>query len=250
MSPLTHILIADEDILFINKLTEQLTQERGFCVDAAITSGNGMMELLHEKHPDIVVIDFTLPGVSSLALLRDIQLLPADIKPCVFVVSSFASEQTITECERLGAAFFLRKPIDIPSILELFVRYGTSSCASNLPKQPDSFLKVSQLLNNLLLPPHLKGYVYVRDAIMLTLSNRSAAEQITKELYPTIAKKYGVSWNSVERDIRHVISTGWLRCGGSFPGFRSKTRPKNREFIITISEYIQFSMHIDPSYLA
>lgn len=244
MLPLIHIIIADEDQDFVNNLRSLLTFERGFVIDKVCSTGVGLLELLHEHHPDLLVLDYAIGGVNVLTLLHDINKMPTDMRPSIFVNSPFISSYTAAECERLGVKFLLREPIDPYHLVDLFRRYSTPHFTPMNPSSPDQLSShIAQLLNTLHVPPHLKGHRYLIDAVLLTIEDRSCADAVTKELYPLIAKKYHVKWESVERNIRNAVELAWERSGGYFPGFTAKTRPANREFIITVADHIVLSSH-------
>ena len=243
MLPLIHIVIADEDQDFVNNLRTLLTFDHGFVVDKVCSSGIGLTNILNQYHPDLLVLDYAIGGVNVLTLLHDISQMPNDVRPAVFVNSPFISSYIAAECERLGVKFLLREPIDPHHLVDLFRRYSTPHSSVTVPMQNELSLHIAQFLNSLHVPPHLKGYRYLIEAVVLTIEDRSSADAVTKELYPIIAKKHHVKWESVERNIRNAVELAWQRSGEYFPGFTAKTRPANREFIITVADRIMLSTH-------
>lgn len=253
MLSVIRVMIASEDSTF-SKLFSATTQpSEGLSVVGMYTSGIGLMDAIRHDKPDVLLIDFMLPGVNTLTILHEINRLTSEERPTVYVLSSFASPETVAECHRLGVCFFLRKPIDIASLIDLISRYGISSRHSLYqPKaQPswlDVFMYVTQILTSLQIPAHVAGYGYVRECIMLTLADTSTADSVTKILYPTVAKNNNTTWTSVERDIRNAIEIAWKRSNGYMPGFSTVRRPPNREFILTIVDRVRCEMHLDQNY--
>lgn len=246
MGKFIQIMIADEDCVFTQLVSTALCADSNVSVLPAWQTGIGLMEAIRQEKPDILLLDLMLPGVSGFSILYEVAALPADRRPSVFVVSPFASAETSAECERLGVSFFLRKPVDAASLASLMLRCCTphTHTADNVPAaKPNLSLHITRTLNTLSIPAHVMGYRYVRDGILMTLEDPASADSVTKLLYPAIAKKYRVTWTSVERDIRNAVTLAWNRSGGHFPGFSAARRPTNREFILTIADHIRFELH-------
>ena len=244
----TQVMIASEDSTFSQRLCAALALSDGLSIAGVHTSGAGLMDAIRQKHPDVLLIDLILPGVNTLTILNELSQLPASQQPAIYVLSSFASSETVAECDRLGVSFFLRKPVDIPSLIDLISRYGSASCRARCGSQPsehDIFKRITQIINSLQLPAHVAGYRFVRECILMTLKEPSMADSVTKILYPAVAKKYDTTWTSVERDIRNAIEIAWKRSDGKMPGFSTIRRPANREFILTIADRVRFELHLE-----
>ena len=240
----TKVLIADEDTIFTQSLCQTLTKDGNFSVSATHT-GNGLLEVVRNSCPDILILDFMLPNVNILNLLQELHDFSDEQRPCIFVLSAFASTEMTTECNRLGVNFFLRKPVSISGLAELIERYGIRISIPSKPTKHEMMLHITDLLNHLQFPTHVMGYRYVRDSIYMALNEPSSVDSVTKILYPSIAKKYRANWTSVERDIRNAVSIAWNRSNSHFPGFNFSSRPANREFIFTLAERISFDLQID-----
>lgn len=243
----TQVMIASEDSTFSQHLCAALTLSDGLSISGIYTSGTGLMDAICQKHPDVLLIDLMLPDVNALTILNELFHLPADQHPAIYVLSSFASPETVAECDRLGASFFLRKPVDISSLIDLMSRYGSPArCVrpSSGPSEHEIFMRITQILNSLQLPAHVAGYRFARECIFMTLKDPSMADSVTKILYPAVAKQYDTTWTSVERDIRNAIEIAWKRSDGNMPGFSTVRRPANREFILTIVDRVRFELHL------
>lgn len=239
----TQVMIADEDTLFTRQLCNTLEKFGRFSIVTTHT-GTGLLDAVCTNCPDVLIIDLMLPGVNTLTILHELKSLPKSQCPCIFVLSAFSSPEAATECNRLGAAFLLRKPISPSALVDLVQRYGRRLLECK-PTQSELFRHITKLLEGLHFPMHVMGYDYLRESIYMALDDPSSVDSVTKILYPSIAKKYHVTWTSVERDIRNAVSLAWTRSDGHFPGFHFSSRPANREFISTVSERIRFDLRLD-----
>lgn len=242
------ILIADEDREFTRSVCKSLHPANHFSIVGIHRTGDGLLDAIEQEHPDVVVLDLMLPGMGTLAILRELSKLPQEMRPTTFVVSAFTSLETAAECNRLGVNFFLRKPIEAASLADLIARYAIPSTQySTDTDQPSAqyvSLCVKRLLGQYGIPVHVMGYRYLHDCIVLVLENPSAADSVTKILYPSIAKKHKTTWTSVERDIRNAISIAWERSDKTKPGFHTSRHPTNREFILTAADHARYEMHL------
>ncbi len=243
------ILIADEDCEFTRSICKSLHPANHFSVVGICRTGDGLLEIIEQERPDVVILDLMLPGMGTLAILRELSKLPQEMRPTTFVVSAFSSLETAAECNRLGVNFFLRKPIEAASLTDLIARYAIPSApySAGSTAQPSSqyvSLYVKRLLGQYGIPVHVMGYRYLHDCIVLVLENPSAADSVTKILYPSIAKKHKTTWTSVERDIRNAISIAWERCDKTKPGFHASRHPTNREFILTAADRARYEMQL------
>lgn len=244
----TQVMIASEDSTFSQHLCASLPLSDRLSISSVHHSGTGLIDVICQEHPDVLLIDLMLPGVNTLTILNELSQLPAMQQPTVYVLSSFASPETVAECDRLGVSFFLRKPIDITSLINLIIRYGNTSRrirVSSHPTEHELSARVTQIIASMQIPAHVAGYQFVRECILLTLKDPAMANSVTKILYPTVAKKYNTTWTSVERDIRNAIEIAWKRSDKKMPGFRSVHRPANREFILTIADRVRFELHLE-----
>ncbi|MCD8356830.1 MAG: response regulator [Clostridia bacterium] len=255
MLPVTQMIIASEDSTFSQLLCAAIPPSSGLSVIGIYTSGIGLMDAIRCKKPDVLLIDLMLPGINTLTILNELNQLPSENRPAVYVLSAFASPETVAECDRLGVCFFLRKPIETAALIDLVSRYGSSSRYVSLranihPTQHDISMRITQIMSSLRLPAHVAGYRFARECILMTLNDPSMADSVTKILYPAVAKKYDTTWTSVERDIRNAIEIAWKRSNGKMSGFSSVRRPANREFILTIADRVRFEMHLETEHFA
>ncbi len=246
MQTTIRVMIADEDALFVRLMCDILHPSRGFSVTGVYRSCDRLLEAVQREHPDVLLLDPMLSGTNALVLLNQLNKLPVNQRPRIFVISSFASAEMAAECTRLGVSHFLRKPIHAETVVQLISSCITNSQATTHRPTDNEILRyITKILNDLQFPTHVLGYYYVRDCIMLTLRSGVPTPSVTKVVYPSVAKANSTTWTSVERDIRNGILIAWERCDENFPNFRFARRPTNRAFISAVAERTRCDLQLD-----
>ena len=203
-------------------------------------------------------MDLMLPDVDGLAVLREVSERMQGKMPMVVVVSGFASAETTAACSELGVSFYLRKPVDLQSLTERVLKYGGQRRTfgkTPAVRVPDTSLEIEMRVTNIIhqigVPAHIKGYQYLREAIIMTIHYMEAINAITKILYPTVAKKFKTTPSRVERAIRHAIEVAWDRgdvdilqeyFGFTVSGTTGK--PTNSEFISMVADRLRLELKI------
>ena len=250
METMTRVLIADpnEDLRVL--LSDVLEQEEDLAVVGAAGDGMETLALITELSPDVVLMELVMPKLDGLGVLR--KLPETGRKPAVIVLSGFVNEQVVTEASQTGAAYFIPKPCDTPALLSrvrqlgrgrrpsLIVRPG----APQVMRQEESLeAVVTEVIHEIGVPAHIKGYQYLREAIILTVNDMEIINAVTKVLYPEVAKKFNTTPSRVERAIRHAIEVAWdrgdLETLQRFFGYtvsNIKGKPTNSEFIAMIAD--------------
>ena len=214
----------------------------------AAGDGEEALELVSRLRPDVLLTELMLPKLDGLSLLRRV----AEASPgtrCV-VVSGFWNERVIAECSELGVCYFIPKPCDAASVLSN-IRQLTAAKrpqAARMPvaapySEPSLEAMVTDIIHEIGVPAHIKGYQFLRDAILLTMNEPEYINAVTKRLYPEIAKKNGTTASRVERAIRHAIEVAWDRGDvdtlNSYFGYtihNLRGKPTNSEFIAMIAD--------------
>lgn len=248
----TKILIADPSEEYRHLLAELLLSEGDFEVVGSTGDGAVSLDLALSKKPDVLLTDILLSGMDGLSMLG--RLTEAEnSRPAVIVISGFSSEQTLMEASSLGVAYFMQKPCDIPVLL---TRIRQIACKTKMPptnavqqniriqKQEQSLESVvTEIIHEIGVPAHIKGYQYLREAIILTINDMDVINAVTKVLYPAVAKKFRTTPSRVERAIRHAIEVAWDRGDietlQRFFGYtvsNIKGKPTNSEFIAMIAD--------------
>ena len=250
MDKRSRILVADanEDI---RQLICDMLEENGCEVVGATGDGNQAVDMALKLRPDVLLTDVILSGVDGLALIERVAQMPEGERPAVVVLSGFAGERVLTAATELGAAYFMQKPCDTALLLSRIRRFALSgregAACQELADAPQRSLEagVTEIIHEIGIPAHIKGYQYVRAAIVLAVERPAIINAVTKELYPEVARRYGTTPSRVERAIRHAIEVAWDRGDVEtlqrFFGYtvsNIKGKPTNSEFIAMIADRI------------
>lgn len=248
----TRVIIADAGEEYRALLSEILASEGDFEVVGRTGDGTSAYSLVMTEKPDVLLTDIILSGLDGLAVIEKISALPENDRPAVIIISGFSSEHTLTEASNLGASYFMQKPCDIPALLTRIrtVTGKSRQSGSALPvgvkpsRQEQSLESlVTEIIHEIGVPAHIKGYQYLREAIILAINDMEIINAVTKVLYPTVAKKFSTTPSRVERAIRHAIEVAWdrgdLETLQKFFGYtvsNIKGKPTNSEFIAMIAD--------------
>ena len=246
----TRVLIADSNEDFRKLMTELLRMEEDMEPVGCAADGIDALALTAELRPDIIVMDLVLSKLDGLEVLRRLPEACADTK--ALVVSGFYNDTVIADCAAAGACYFVPKPCDSATLLGRIrqIRSSSGRAALTLSAAPqlsrsEASLEamVTDIIHEIGVPAHIKGYQYLREAIILTINDMDIINAVTKVLYPTVAKKFGTTPSRVERAIRHAIEVAWDRGDietlQKFFGYtvsNIKGKPTNSEFIAMIAD--------------
>ena len=248
----TKILIADENAATRQILREALNRAGWRFIDEA-TNGEEALAKLTRSHYDAALIDMMLTKLDGIGVLRSYKASAGEgVAPIFLVVSPVAGQTMIAEAVAAGADLCLMKPFDTKSLCEHLTRLLTArGKASTTPKGntdaiPDIETQVTKIIHQIGVPAHIKGYQYLRTAILLTIQDSDIINSVTKVLYPSVAKKYQTTTSRVERAIRHAIEVAWDRGDvdtlNSYFGYtiqNNRGKPTNSEFIAMIADNLR-----------
>ena len=240
------IMLADADGEARSMLQDALEKTGRFAVIASTGDGNEALRLAGEAKPDILVLDLILPGLDGLSVLSRLE---GEQLPLVLVTSSFVTQEVAAQAGDLGASMFISKPYGEDAMVESLLRLAEK--ADPRVHAPGLEELVTSIIHEVGVPAHIKGYQYVREAIMITVENMDVINSVTKILYPEVAKRYHTTPSRVERAIRHAIEVAWdrgdLETLQRFFGYtvsNAKGKPTNSEFIAMISDRIRLKLKI------
>ncbi len=240
------IVVADAGEEFRRLLVELMEQETDLRVVGDTADGAELVELCRQYQPDIVVMDMilsTLDGMDALTQLGE--LTP---KPKVLVLSSFAGGSVAELAAASGADYFLMKPCRTSSVVERVrqIASGPTPAEGNEYGRRGLEGTVTAIIHEIGVPAHIKGYQYLREAIMIAVEDMDVINAVTKVLYPEVAKRFGTTASRVERAIRHAIEVAWdrgdLETLQKYFGYtvsNAKGKPTNSEFIAMIADRLQ-----------
>ena len=256
MFPNTKILIADEDAYSRRSMKDALLAG-GFRSVEDAANGEDAASAITRLHPDVVIADVWLSKLDGIGLVRQAAAanFSPDRPPAFIIVSMVTNQSIFIEANRAGAALCLPKPIDPASLcahVENIVKQranGTlNSAAGDIP---DVETQVTKIIHQIGVPAHIKGYQYLRTAIIMAINDGDIINSVTKALYPSVAKKYQTTTSRVERAIRHAIEVAWDRGDidtlNSYFGYtieQGRGKPTNSEFIAMISDNLRLQYKI------
>ena len=250
------IILADDNNDFVTLLADRLNEEPNFRVIDALADGTTLVKSILEHSPDIVILNNILPELDGIGVVSRINSAKLSNMPQFLMISSFASDSLIAEANALGVSYFLIKPFSLESLVDRvhMLRNNMILRKNQAAEDARSFLadSVTKIIHEVGVPAHIKGYHYVREAIIMAVENMDVLNAITKVLYQEVAKKFDTTPSRVERAIRHAIETAWNRGDidtlNSFFGYtvsNAKGKPTNSEFIAMIADKLnlQLSRH-------
>lgn len=263
-----NVVIVDDNPMILNTLDEVISSEAGLSVIGRADNGKDAIDMIKDTQPDVVLLDLVMPQMDGITVVENIKKKTSMLKnPAFIILSAVGGEQMTEEAFQAGANYFLMKPFDKDILVNKIRRIGKrpvrpvpgkvleAPLKATTPEEAamnrEEYMKehletdITKMLHELGIPAHIKGYQYLRDAISMVVRDREMMEEVTKILYPEIAKKNYTSSSRVERAIRHAIEVAWGR--GSLEvidelfGYTISTgkgKPTNSEFIALIADKI------------
>ena len=233
------IVLTDTDAEELESLRSALDKLDQFEIIGSTGDGAEAEAMLADAN--LFVLDLLLPGMDGLSILRH---LPKENRPTVIATSQFVSKAMTETASRLGAALFITKPFHVDSMVQHLLSLAeTPRPDLHTPGLEET---VTSIIHEIGVPAHIKGYTYLREAIMLTAENPEIINSVTKVLYPEVASRFHTTPSRVERAIRHAIEVAWdrgdLEILQKFFGYtvsNTKGKPTNSEFIAMIADRIR-----------
>lgn len=256
MNTKLRVIVADENPDFIEQLCGSLREKDNVHIAGTASDGLELIRLVKETQPDIVVTDALLPHKDGLAAIRVLDQYVSKKRPAYFIASTFSSERMVAEAMELGVSFYTVKPCNIQDLADRIAQHSvTEGRFVQLKREEDQEheieVRVTEIIHDIGVPAHIKGYQYLRESIILTVNNMENVNAITKVLYPTVAKHFKTTSSRVERAIRHAIEVAWDRGNvetlNEFFGYtisNSKGKPTNSEFISMIADRIRLERRV------
>ncbi len=229
------VVLADADRAELLALRMVLAREERFQIMGEAVNGRHLLRLVHELHPQIVITELCLPELDGLSLLRCFQKM--ERPPWTILLSAFTADHILAEAARRGAFYCMAKPMDAVSLVEQMM------LATRLPQEPLS--PIIKALHELNAPHESQGFRFLEKSIALAIEDPDLLNAVTKELYPTVAKKLHSTANSVESDMRRAISHIWKHgdpemLGKYFP--HASRKPTTSAFIATLADALRMTV--------
>ena len=220
-------------------------------VSTVIKDGTQIVEKLKSGEvPDVLLMDGFMSRLDALGVLRELGAMRLERRPMVMVLSSADNQRFEGEVLRSGEDYYFLKPYNPAMLAERIVQFSSIHNANaNSSGVKDLEVVVSQIMHQIGVPAHIRGYQYLREAIILSVNNDEMISSVTKVLYPTVAKTFKTTPSRVERAIRHAIEVAWDRGDvdvlSSYFGYtiqNERGKPTNSEFIAMISDNLKLQM--------
>jgi two-component system response regulator (stage 0 sporulation protein A) len=254
----TKILIADENSSQRAALKECFTHAGCRYIEEAI-NGEDALSKIGRNHPDVVIIDVWMSKLDGLSVVRSAKALSYgnDKAPIIIMTSPISNQNIFVQALQAGAELCLIKPLNQSNLIEYVEsmlktrnekdnKSSTSQKPDDMTSTPDIEAQVTRIIHQIGVPAHIKGYQYLRTAILLTVKDSDIINSVTKVLYPSVAKKYQTTTSRVERAIRHAIEVAWDRGDvdtlNSYFGYtiqNNRGKPTNSEFIAMIADNLR-----------
>ena len=250
MEHTTTILIADSAEEFCSSLSAGLQRAGGFQVLGTVNDGEQAIRQVSEKKPDILVLDLMLSKQDGISVLKAISNM--DRKPITVATSGFITDYVANATANLGVRYLMLKPCDMSALVERLEEIrGGESLRTPIRRADKTSIEtmVTSIIHEIGVPAHIKGYQYLREAIIIAVNDMDVINAITKVLYPQVAKTFQTTPSRVERAIRHAIEVAWDRGDldtlQRFFGYtvsNTKGKPTNSEFIALIADKLQLQL--------
>lgn len=252
----TKILIADENNEVRNHIHERLKVNGAGLIDE-VKNGDEAMKMISRQAYDIVISDLWLPSLDAASIMKRTAESGKNT-PSFVILTQVSTPSVLMEANRAGASLCMPKPIDYDTFsdkIDMILKNRSNSSASSdkndAADKIDMETQVTRIIHQIGVPAHIKGYQYLRTAILMTISDNDVINSVTKVLYPSVAKKYQTTTSRVERAIRHAIEVAWDRGDvdtlNSYFGYtiqNSRGKPTNSEFIAMIADNMRLKYKI------
>lgn len=251
------VLIADDNREFNELLSDYLKKEPDFEVVGSAYNGKEALNLISEVEPDILLLDIIMPHLDGIGVLEALNSFQETKKPKVIMLTAFGHENITKRAVELGASYYILKPFSMEVLADRIRQLGNNSAMekvkfnefNNLQAKKNNLEEeVTEIIHEIGIPAHIKGYLYLREAILMVVQEIELLGSVTKVLYPRIAEKFETTPSRVERAIRHAIEVAWSRnnvdtikklFGYTINAQRGK--PTNSEFIALVADRLRLS---------
>lgn len=258
------VMFADDNRELLRLLEDYISKQPDMEVVAVAQNGSEAITKLEASSPDVLILDIIMPHQDGLAVLEEIHRLGNIPMPKIIMLTAFGQEETTKRAVELGVSYFMLKPFDM-EVLGNRIREIAGYKTTEVANRTSSFInpsreeqkpqltrnhtldaKITNIIHEIGVPAHIKGYLYLREAITMVYNNIEILGSITKVLYPQIAVKFKTTPSRVERAIRHSIEVAWSR--GNMDSItklfgytvsNSKAKPTNSEFIAMVADKLR-----------
>lgn len=263
-----NVLIADDNEDFCDILVEYLQKQQEINIAGVAKDGIEAIDLIPKTEPDLVILDIIMPHLDGIGVLEKLNKMNLQKYPKIIILSAVGQDKITQKAISLGADYYVIKPFDFDVLIERIRQIANGSSApaekkktlinnngggnNTLVKNNRSLeAEITNIIHEIGVPAHIKGYLYLREAITMVVDNVELLSGVTKELYPSIAKKFNTTPSRVERAIRHAIEVAWSRGKvdtiDNLFGYtvsNDKGKPTNSEFIAMVADKLRLESKV------
>lgn len=256
------VLIADDNREFVELLKDYMETQDDIEVIGLAYNGNEVLEILENDEPDVMILDIIMPHLDGLGVLEKVKGITFNKQPKIIMLTAFGQENITQRAVELGASYYILKPFDMEILVnrvrqvvnnQLINPQKTNHTNSLMGKTKAKNLEthITNIIHDIGVPAHIKGYMYLREAIIMVYNEVEILGSITKVLYPRVADKFNTTPSRVERAIRHAIEVAWSR--GNVDAIKrmfgytvntSKAKPTNSEFIAMVADKLRIESKV------
>ncbi|WP_066293736.1 sporulation transcription factor Spo0A [Bacillus sp. FJAT-29937] len=252
------VCVVDDNRELVGLLEEYISTQEDMEVVGVGHNGQECLDILEHEDPDVLILDIIMPHLDGLAVLGKMREMKKANLPNVIMLTAFGQEDVTKKAVDLGASYFILKPFDMENLAShirqvsgkanpVIRKPSSTAYRSTVEAKPKNLdASITSIIHEIGVPAHIKGYMYLREAISMVYNDIELLGSITKVLYPDIAKKYNTTASRVERAIRHAIEVAWSRGNidsiSSLFGYTvsmSKAKPTNSEFIAMVADKLR-----------
>lgn len=260
MSEKLKVMVVDDNKEFVDILTRYVNMQDDMETVCSLYDGLDAVAKIKETQPDLVLLDIVMPEKDGLAVLDEMQESNIETRPNVVMLSSIGQERITQKAISLGAMYYVVKPFDFGVLVNRIRDFAMTENNMAMEKASTSYIvgagaqnnsndkeslevRVTEFIHSIGVPAHIKGYKYLREAIIVSTKNEEAIDSVTKTLYPTLARLFKTTPSRIERAIRHAIEVAWNRGNidvheeiFGYTVNSNKGKPTNSEFIAMIAD--------------
>ncbi|MEC9488018.1 MAG: sporulation transcription factor Spo0A [Halanaerobium sp.] len=251
------IVMADDNREFLNMVKAYLEEQDGFNVVGAAEDGIQALDFVKKEQPDVLILDIIMPRLDGIGVLEELNRMELEKEPKIIMLTAFGHQDVTQEVMELGAHYYIMKPFDLEKLAQRVrhvvqpspTRGGITARSENKLKKTDVNIRITEIMHEIGVPAHIKGYLYLREAIKMVVENIDLLGAVTKELYPLVAEEYDTTPSRVERAIRHAIEVAWER--GNIQAIHdifghtitsASGKPTNSQFIAKIADKLRLEL--------
>lgn len=255
------VCLVDDNKELVQMMEDYFDHQQDIEIIGKAYNGKECLEVMEVLEPDVLILDIIMPHVDGLGVLNELKKMDLDKHPSVIMLTAFGQEEVMKKAVDLGASYFILKPFDLDNLADQ-IRQIESPNSNMVPlstKKEDTQKRnlqnlesdITNIIHEIGVPAHIKGYLYLREAITMVYHDIELLGSITKVLYPDIAKEFNTTSSRVERAIRHAIEVAWSRGNieaiSSLFGYTvsvSKAKPTNSEFIAMVADRLRLEHRV------